>query len=211
MKSIRSSAVFSNLCSFIPYNLSSLTNVFEYCSIWEIDDHKTKIRPLFMLWTVPRWRKSVVLDHVVFQWLWLYISYQLELFRRVERTNSEIALNSKCHISTYTQAFHCRDTLHLNLWILKAGFTVHIFAKAVICFFFFFLERCREQKDLLWYVWILLNNLGYPFGPQQDQLQHFLNFIWPRLVYLLLLPCALAEGTNWASWERYPVFISYNN
>ena len=47
---------------------------------------------------------------------------------------SEIALNSKCHISTYTQAFHCRDTLHLNLWMLKAGSTVHIFPRAVICF-----------------------------------------------------------------------------
>ena len=29
----------------IPYNLSSLTKVIEYLSIWEIDDYKNKIRP----------------------------------------------------------------------------------------------------------------------------------------------------------------------
>ena len=52
---------------------------------------------------------------------------KLNLFGLNER--SEIALDSKCHISTYTQAFHCRHTLHLNLWILTAGSAVHIFLK----------------------------------------------------------------------------------
>ena len=30
-------ATISNLCGFIPYNLSSSTKVIEYRSIWEID------------------------------------------------------------------------------------------------------------------------------------------------------------------------------
>ena len=34
---IESKATISNLCGFIPYNLSSLTKVIEYRSIWEID------------------------------------------------------------------------------------------------------------------------------------------------------------------------------
>ena len=48
-----SSATFSNLYGFIPNKLSLLTKVIEYRSILEIDDHKTKIRPIFMLWTAP--------------------------------------------------------------------------------------------------------------------------------------------------------------
>ena len=67
----------------IPYNLSSLTKVIEYRSIWEIDDYKNKIRPLSMLWTVPRWRKSVVVHYVVFQWLWPALAINLTWFYEI--------------------------------------------------------------------------------------------------------------------------------
>ena len=78
----------------IPYNLSSLTKVIECRSIWEIDDHKTKIRPLFMLWTVPRWRKSMVLHYVVFQWLWSALAINLTLFQKSSTNYLAIAIDS---------------------------------------------------------------------------------------------------------------------
>ena len=53
INSFSSTASFSNLCGFIPYNLSSLTKVIEYRLIREIDDHK--IRSLFMLQTIRRY------------------------------------------------------------------------------------------------------------------------------------------------------------
>ena len=123
-----------NLCGFIPFKLSSLTNVIKYRSIWEIDDHKTKIRRLFMLWTVPRWRKSVVLHYVVFRWLWSTLAIWLDSFFKEGWTNdSEIALDSN---STSTEAFRGRDTFHINLWTLAKCSKVHIFQRAVTCFFF---------------------------------------------------------------------------
>ena len=42
--------------------------------------------------------------------------------------NSEIAVDSNLiSVSTCTQAFHGRDTLQLNLWLLAVGSTVNIF------------------------------------------------------------------------------------
>ena len=71
----------------------------------------------------------MVLHYVIFQWLWLALAINLSLFYESPTNDSEIAVDSTC-----TQVCHDRDSLHLNLWILAAGSTVHIFLKAVIFF-----------------------------------------------------------------------------
>ena len=43
------------------------------------------------------------------------------LFQESSTNDLEIAIDSKFLLSTCTQAFHDRDTLHLNLWLLAAG------------------------------------------------------------------------------------------
>ena len=99
INSFSSTASFSNLCGFIPYNLSSLTKVIEYRLIWELMIIKSD----------------------------LYLCCRLSL---ATICRSEIAVDS-----TWKQAYHNRDTLHLNLWILAVGSTVNIFLKVIICFF----------------------------------------------------------------------------
>ena len=79
---------------------------------------------LYMLWTVPRWRKSMVVHSVVFQWLWSALAINLTLFYESPTNDSEIAVDSTC-----TQACHGRDTLHLNLWITSGGFYGTYFSK----------------------------------------------------------------------------------
>ena len=120
----------------IPYNLSSLTKVIECRSIWEIDDHKTKIRPLFMLWTVPRWRKSVVLHYVVFQWLRSALAINLTLFQESSTNDLEIAIDSSWISVFYlhTSVSWSRYT-SLKSLVTCGGFYGTYFSKAVIFFF----------------------------------------------------------------------------
>ena len=120
----------------IPYNLSSLTKVIECRSIWEIDDHKTKIRPLFMLWTVPRWRKSVVPHYVVSQWLWSALAINSTLFQESSTNDIEIAIDSNLIsvLNLYTSVSWWRYP-SLKSLVARGRFYGTYISKAVICFF----------------------------------------------------------------------------
>ena len=125
-----------NLCGFIPFKLFSLTNVIKYRSIWEIDDHKTKIRRLFMLWTVPRWRKSVVLHYVVFQWLWSALAINSTLFQESSTNDIEIPIDSNVIsvLNLYTSDSWWRYP-SLKSLVARGRFYGTYISKAVICFF----------------------------------------------------------------------------
>ena len=79
---------------------------------------KYKSEPgLFMSWTVPRWRKSVVVHSVVFRWLWSALA--INLTDDSPTNDSEIAVDSTLDTSGGFYGTYFSKRRNLFLCLLK--------------------------------------------------------------------------------------------